>query len=265
MVKWIGSPNFTSGRQGTRIDRIVLHWIVGKISAADATFQDRARNTSAHYAVSGKDIHQYVREEDTAHHAGNWLMNLRSVGIEHEGGPNLPISDATYKTSGALIAQICQKYGIPIDTNHIILHKEIVATQCPGTLDRNRLIEEAKKASGESDRGPGLVITDQTKIDLGPEIGEMEVQAIKSAIRDLRRDKQSLILAIELAKQQREIKSNLITDQTKIYLGPELGYMEIQAVRSTLKDLRNGNQSLNQRFNDLQSRVKSLKRQIGSL
>lgn len=264
---WIGSPNFTSGRQGTKVDRIVLHWIVGRLTAADATFQDRNRNTSAHYGIGGTQVHQYVKEENTAHHAGNWAMNLRSVGIEHEGGPNLPISDTTYQTSGKLVAEICQRYNIPLDVSHLILHKEIVATGCPGTLDRNRIIAEAKKASGSTQPvtppTDNTKINDQTKIDLGPMVGVLEVQAIRSMLSDLRRDKANLAMALELAQHQREIKTNFINDQTKIYFGSELGYMEVQAVRSTLKDLRRDNRYLELMIEDSQTKVNQLKIQLG--
>lgn len=33
---------------------------------------------------------------------------------------------------GALVADICDRYGIPIDRNHIVGHGELMATSCPG-------------------------------------------------------------------------------------------------------------------------------------
>lgn len=146
-MKWIGSPNFSKGRNGmnTTIDRIVCHWIVGKLESADVTFQNTTRNTSAHYGVGDDEVHGYVKEEDTAYHAGVWAMNLRSLGIEHEGGPDLPISEETYKTSAKLIGELCKKYNIPLDREHIIKHNEVRATQCPGTLDLDKIIRLAKE------------------------------------------------------------------------------------------------------------------------
>ena len=146
-LTWKGSPNYTAGRQGKKIDRIVCHWIVGKLAAADAVFSKPG--TSAHYAVGNDNIHQYVIEENTAYHAGNWEMNLRSIGIEHEGGPDLPISENTYRTSAKLIAEIAQRHKIPLDRTHIIEHREVKATQCPGTLDVNKLISLAKDQGTE--------------------------------------------------------------------------------------------------------------------
>lgn len=145
MISWIGSPNYTKGRQGKKVEKIVLHWIVGKLAAADITFQNKTRGTSAHYAIGGEEVHQYVKEEDTAYHAGDWDVNTRTIGIEHEGGPNLAITEATYKTSGYLVSQIVRRYNIPLDRAHIIGHKEVKSTQCPGSLDIDRVISEAKK------------------------------------------------------------------------------------------------------------------------
>lgn len=140
-ITWIGanSSNYTQGRDRP-VDKIVVHWIVGTLEAADATFQDGRRKASAHYGVGGEDIHQYVKEEDTAWHAKDWDANSSSIGIEHEGGPDLPISDKTYETSSLLIRDICRRYDIPIDDNHIFPHNKYAATTCPGTLDIHRLI-----------------------------------------------------------------------------------------------------------------------------
>ena len=51
------------GRDGNAVDLIVDHWTV---------------------------VAQLVSEDDTAYHAGNYAVNLRSIGIEHEAGPAGP-------------------------------------------------------------------------------------------------------------------------------------------------------------------------------
>lgn len=259
---WIGSPNFTSLRQGTKIDRIVLHWIVGGLSAADGVFQDRQRNTSAHFGVGDRKVHQYVQVGDTAHHAGNWAMNLRSIGIEHQGGPSLPISSETYQTSAALISSLAKEHAIPLDKEHILLHKEIVATSCPGTLDRDRLISEAKKLAGGTNTSAPLTINDQTRIDLGGVLGTIEVGAIRSIILDLMRDKRNLELTLEVLRAQ---STQVINDQTRIYLGSEIGVAEVGAIRSMLRDSRNRNHALSQQILNAQAKIGQLREQINSL
>ena len=135
------SPNFDSNRQP--IDRIVIHWMVTTLAGADAQFM-KPGGTSAHYGIEDAVIHQYVAENKVAYHAGNYPMNQRSIGIEHSADPNRPASDTTYQTSGQLIAEIAKRYNIPLDRQHIIKHSEVVATQCCGTVDVDRLISIAK-------------------------------------------------------------------------------------------------------------------------
>jgi len=162
-IKWIGanSNNFQSGRSGNKIDKIVLHWIVGKLSAADAVFNNPDRQVSAHYGIGHTTIHQYVREEDTAYHAGNLTVNRQSIGIEHEGGPDLPISEDTHKTSIELVTDICRRYNIPADRQHILKHSEIKATQCPGTLDIDRIIREVQIRLDKFTQDNVKILTDQ--------------------------------------------------------------------------------------------------------
>ncbi len=137
MATWVGSPNYSQGRNGKPVSIIVVHWIVGDVDAADAVFKNPNSNTSAHYALNASTVHQYVREEDTAWHAGNLDINQRSIGIEHRGGPKTPIDDGTYEQSAQLIADICRRKGLNEGAIH--KHNEYFNTACPGTLDINRL------------------------------------------------------------------------------------------------------------------------------
>lgn len=146
----IPQSNYQKGRGGKKIDRVVIHWIVGSLASADATFQDPQRIASAHYGIENDDVHQYVDEADTAYHCGNFSFNQRSIGIEHSAAPDRPASDRTYTTSALKISVICTRYGIPIDRTHIVGHKEVSATQCPGTMDIDRLIRMALQIRGPS-------------------------------------------------------------------------------------------------------------------
>ncbi len=142
-ITWVGSPNFDSNRK--QIKKIVIHWFgIGTLAGADATFQ-KAGGTSAHYAVSDNIVHQYVKEEHVAYHAGNYSVNQESIGIEHDANPDKPLSEDSYKTSAQLIAELCKKHNIPLDRQHIIKHSEVPrATSCCGTVDVDKLISLAK-------------------------------------------------------------------------------------------------------------------------
>ena len=196
-IKWIGaSPrNYGKGRSGRTINKLVLHWIVGTLESAGSTFANPDNEVSSHYGVGDNDVHQYVREEDTAWHAGNLVANRESIGIEHEGGWLLGDSkiarfkptDKTHETSAKLVAEVCERYGIPIDSNHIKLHRDFKATQCPGSLDVDRIIQMANDLAVPEPE-PEPEITDKTKIDMGEPWGIMEVQAIKSTLNDQKDD-----------------------------------------------------------------------------
>lgn len=131
---WIGSPNFNEGRAGSGIDRIVIHYIVGTLAAADGTFLDPEAQVSAHYGIGEGELHQYVGEENTAWHAGDLSMNQRSIGIEHSADQDRAPDQFTYDTSIALCTRICREYGLDPQAQ-IIPHNSVVSTSCPGTVD----------------------------------------------------------------------------------------------------------------------------------
>lgn len=138
------SPNFSLGRVDTdgsrnNVELIVIHYIVGPLSAADAVFANPAKQVSAHYGIGEGQVHQYVQEVNTAWHAGNFTVNTKSIGIEHSADQNRPPDQFTYDTSIALCTRICRQYRLNPRTA-IIPHMQVVATLCPGTVDIQRII-----------------------------------------------------------------------------------------------------------------------------
>lgn len=135
---WKTTVNYSGGRNNTNVDRIVIHYIVGTLAAADAVFANPASGVSAHYGIGEGALHQYVSEMNTAWHAGNLAMNRRSIGIEHSADQNRAPSSDTYTKSIDLCEQICRDYGIDPITG-IIPHSSVVSTLCPGTVDITRI------------------------------------------------------------------------------------------------------------------------------
>jgi len=167
MAKWIGSPNYGVGRGGNSIEMIVCHWIVGNVAAADTVFAKVSSETSAHYAVGDGVVHQYVQEGNTAWHSNNFNINQKSIGIEHQGGPGNPISEATYETSANLIADISRRYGRQLPLRP---HRDFTGTACPGTLDLNKLnnmvtnkLKGNKDMIGPKDRDILRIINSEVK------------------------------------------------------------------------------------------------------
>lgn len=159
--KWIGAAagNFKTGRAaGMKPEIIVLHSLNGSLAAGDARFASPGTGLSSHYAVGAAgDVHQYVKEADTAFHAGlvvnptaNLVVgrpktnpNYYSIGIDHEGKPGAPLTAAQAAASAELIRQVATVWGIPLDTDHVIPHSAIRASaDCPGSaLDIASLLQ----------------------------------------------------------------------------------------------------------------------------
>ena len=147
-MTFIGSPNYTKGRQGQKVTGVVVHWMAGNLASTDAVFQNTTRNTSAHYGIEDTTVHQYVRDEDTAYHSGNWTVNTQTIGIEHSAQPGRDASQATLETSAQLIADLSVKHGFVISTATVRPHSAIKATQCPGTINVAWLIQRASELTG---------------------------------------------------------------------------------------------------------------------
>lgn len=141
------SPNFTAGRGAFKPEIVVLHIMAGTLLGTDDWFSRPISQVSAQYGV-GKtgEIHRYVQEANQAWHAGVVLNpsfklykpgvnpNAYSIGIEHEGN-DLFIEGTTAQlaASAALIADICKRWNIPIDRDHIIGHYQVTTGKpnCP--------------------------------------------------------------------------------------------------------------------------------------
>ena len=122
----------------------VLHWIVGELSSADATFANPNRMASAHYGIgSNGEIHQYVPDNQIAWHAGNSQANRDYIGIEHAGGQMIGNTrkvptNTCHESSITLITSLCRKLGIKklVRGQNIFKHNEVslAPTECSGSL-----------------------------------------------------------------------------------------------------------------------------------
>lgn len=154
-IEWVGPPavgNYMAGRSGNPVALIVDHWTVGSLASALSRFQQIGQQVSAHYIVGAFGrIVQVVKDEDTAFHAGDFNVNLISIGIEHEASPTLAPTDVLYRSSALLHRYLAQKYNLDLEVGVTVKrHNNIVPTQCPGTLDLDRIVAEA--TGGDMDR-----------------------------------------------------------------------------------------------------------------
>jgi N-acetylmuramoyl-L-alanine amidase len=139
-----------------------VHTNAGTLASTLGWFARAESGVSAHYLV-GLDgrVVQFVEESDTARHAGRVLHptaalvreertspNLYTIGIEFEDGGN-PLgvrrTDAQYRSGALLIGRVAARWQIQLNRTHVIGHREIFAAKdCPGNLDIERLIDEAR-------------------------------------------------------------------------------------------------------------------------
>lgn len=149
VIEWAGPAadrNYHIGRDGGKVSLIVDHWVgKGTLDEAATYFKNPNSGVSAHFIVgtTGRIV-QVVSEVDTAYHAGNFGVNLRSIGIEHECRPDLPPTDALYASSVWLHAKLSADFGFPLSYGTTVVgHRDITQTQCPGSLDWARIVKEA--------------------------------------------------------------------------------------------------------------------------
>ncbi|MFI7501589.1 N-acetylmuramoyl-L-alanine amidase [Streptomyces sp. NPDC049687] len=118
---------------------IVVHDTEGGWEGAINLVQDPTY-VSWHYSLRSTDGHiaQHVRVKDVAWHAGNWYVNAKSIGLEHEGflaQPDSWYTEAMYKASARLVTFLATRYGVPLDRQHILGHDTVpgpTAATVPG-------------------------------------------------------------------------------------------------------------------------------------
>ncbi|WP_190137890.1 N-acetylmuramoyl-L-alanine amidase, partial [Streptomyces longispororuber] len=114
------------------IEYIVVHDTEGRWEGVLKMVQDPTY-VSWHYTLRSSDGHvaQHVRTKDVGWHAGNWYVNAKSVGLEHEGfltAPDTWYTEAMYRSSARLVKYLAKRYGIPLDRQHILGHDTVPGT-----------------------------------------------------------------------------------------------------------------------------------------
>ncbi|GAA3819577.1 N-acetylmuramoyl-L-alanine amidase [Streptomyces chiangmaiensis] len=139
--EWIPAPyeEFGDGDYGNHdlgdrpasqsIKYIVVHDTEGQWGGVLNLIKDPTY-VSWNYTVRSTDglIAQHVKAKDVAWHAGNWYINAKSIGIEHEGflaSPDAWYTEAMYRSSSRLVRYLAAKYRIPLDRQHILGHDNV--------------------------------------------------------------------------------------------------------------------------------------------
>ncbi|MFI7146315.1 N-acetylmuramoyl-L-alanine amidase [Nonomuraea sp. NPDC050022] len=117
-----------------KIQYIVIHDMEGYFLPSIKLNQDVNYGASWQYSVRSTDGHiaQHVKGKDVAWQAGNWYINAKSIGIEHEGflaEGSTWYTEAMYRSSAKLVRYLAARYDVPLDRAHILGHDNV-----PGTL-----------------------------------------------------------------------------------------------------------------------------------
>lgn len=124
-----GKSNHSRWKGRRPIDYIVVHTGQSRFDTMIRIVRD-PRDVSWHYTLRSGDGHiaQHVRTRDIAWHSGNWYVNSRSIGLEHEGylarGGEW-YTEAMYRASARLVRYLAKKYDIPLDRAHILGHDNV--------------------------------------------------------------------------------------------------------------------------------------------
>lgn len=113
-----------------KISYIVIHDTETLYDPTIALFQNPKAYVSAHYVIRSSDgeVTQMVRTKNVAWHAGNWYVNMHSIGIEHEGFAAQGATwytEALYRSSARLVRYLAARFNIPLDRAHIIGHDDV--------------------------------------------------------------------------------------------------------------------------------------------
>lgn len=152
------ASNQMAGRDGERVQEIIVHHAAStSFDSIGQTFSNPNRGASAHYGVGRNgNVDQYVAEQNTAFHCGNWAHNKKSIGIENvnsSGAPNWEVAPETFNTLVELMRDIATRHGLlPLRVGvNLFGHKDVSTnpTACPFAL-HGRLQELANRVNNVS-------------------------------------------------------------------------------------------------------------------
>ena len=151
------SPN-TNGGGYAKEGVCIHHAATTDFDGIGRTFQDTARQTSAHYGVEPGHVCQYLEDDCNAWACSNAWANNSLISIEcvNSGGEaeGWPVAEETIDTLVEWLADKSREHGFGhyVVGENLFGHKDFYATFCPGVL-YDRLGEIAERANALLDSG----------------------------------------------------------------------------------------------------------------
>lgn len=122
-----------------KVKKIVIHYVANPMSSAMANrnYFDNLKDqkkiyASSHYIIDlDGDIIQCIPENEVSYHAGNYQVNLESIGIENcHPKADGKFNKETYDSLIELCADICKRHNLdPI--KDVIRHYDVTGKLCP--------------------------------------------------------------------------------------------------------------------------------------
>lgn len=150
-ARTVAHHNKYASRQGTRIQRIIVHHWAGT-QGGDSRLTNPNADVSTNYILySDGTLVGQVPEEYRAWTSGSWAADAPSITVEVQNsaaGGEWPVSDAAISKLIALIADLANRYGWGSISfgSQVRGHREFVATACPGPYLWARLPNIASQA-----------------------------------------------------------------------------------------------------------------------
>lgn len=161
-ITWIDIPssNYRVGRSTISPDVCVIHIAEGTKQSCISTFLDPSVQKSSHFLVARDGtITQFVSTKNTAFCNGIVVTpvselvlqrlptnpNDYTFSIENEGLATDDFTDAQYHTNAVILAYLHKAWNLPLDSTHIIRHREIEQSKtCPGIVNVEKIISLAR-------------------------------------------------------------------------------------------------------------------------
>lgn len=182
------STHMTKGRQGCKVDKIVVHHNGGNLTGKDCYDAWQTREASAHYQVAADGrITQLVWDTDTAWHAGDWHANLTSIGVEHADISSDPwmLSEATLDNGAHLVAALCKHYGLgrPQWRVNVFPHSDFTSTACPASIAGDQRDAYMARAQAWYDKMTGTASAPSTAQPAQSVAAESSANVLQGAYR----------------------------------------------------------------------------------
>ena len=123
-----GNHDLANREEDIDINAIVIHDTEGSYNGTLDVVQDPKR-ISWNYTIRSSDGHiaEHLDHQNVGWQAGNWAVNMRSLGIEHEGfaASGAWYTEILYRNSAELVGYLADRYDVPIDREHLLGHDNV--------------------------------------------------------------------------------------------------------------------------------------------